>query len=50
MRLGIAAANNVSCARRFTHSGKVDWNATATGIAGSDTGTARASTVDLENN
>jgi len=45
----IVVLNTDDAVSHFTHSGKVDWNATATGTAGSDTGTARASTVDLEN-
>lgn len=44
----IVVLNTDDAVRHFTHSGKVDWNATATGTAGSDTGTAKVSTTDLE--
>jgi lipid-binding SYLF domain-containing protein len=44
----IVVLNTDDAVRHFTHTGKVDWNATATGTAGSDTGTANVSTTDLE--
>jgi lipid-binding SYLF domain-containing protein len=40
--------NTDEAVRRFTGSGKLDWDATATGTAGSDSATAKASTGDLE--
>ena len=45
----IVVLNTEDAVRHFTGAGKVDWNATATGTAGADTGTERASTTDLEN-
>lgn len=45
----IVILNSDDAVTHFTRSGKMDWNATATGTAGADTGTARASTADLEN-
>jgi lipid-binding SYLF domain-containing protein len=44
----IVVLNTDDAVRHFTGSGKLDWDATATGTAGSDTGTDRASTSDLE--
>jgi lipid-binding SYLF domain-containing protein len=44
----IVVLNTDDAVRQFTGSGKMDWNATATGTAGSDTGTAKVSTNDLE--
>jgi len=44
----IVVLNTDDAVRHFTSSGKLDWNATATGTAGSDSGTDRVSTTDLE--
>jgi SH3 domain-containing YSC84-like protein 1 len=44
----IVVLNSEDAVRHFTGSGKLDWNATASGTAGSDTGTTRLSTSDLE--
>lgn len=44
----IVVLNTDDALQHFTSSGKLNWDATATGTAGSDTGTARASTSDLE--
>src|SRR5271168_5161046 len=44
----IVVLNTDDAVQHFTNSGKLNWDATATGTAGSDTGTARASTSDLE--
>jgi lipid-binding SYLF domain-containing protein len=44
----IVVLNTEDAVRHFTGSGKLDWDATASGTAGSDTGTARATTSDLE--
>jgi lipid-binding SYLF domain-containing protein len=44
----IVVLNTDDAVRHFTDSGKLEWNATATGTAGSETGTDRASTSDLE--
>ena len=44
----IVVLNTDEAVRQFTSSGKMDWNATATGTAGPDTGTAKVSTTDLE--
>lgn len=44
----IVVLNTDEAVRHFTGSGKLDWNATATGTAGSDSATVRASTTDLE--
>jgi len=44
----IVVLNTDDAVHHFTGSGKLDWDATATGTAGSDTGTDRVSTSDLE--
>ncbi|HEY0257670.1 MAG TPA: lipid-binding SYLF domain-containing protein [Candidatus Methylacidiphilales bacterium] len=44
----IVVLNSNDAVKHFTGSGKMNWDATATGTAGSDTGTARVSTTDLE--
>jgi lipid-binding SYLF domain-containing protein len=44
----IVVLNTDDAVQHFTGSGKLDWNATATGTAGSDTGTERVTTTDLE--
>ena len=44
----IVVLNTDDAVRHFTGSGKLNWDATATGTAGSDTGTERVSTTDLE--
>jgi lipid-binding SYLF domain-containing protein len=44
----IVVLNTDDAVRHFTGSGKLDWDATATGTAGSDTGTDRVTTSDLE--
>ena len=44
----IVVLNTDDAVQHFTSTGKTDWNATATGTAGSDTGTAKVSTTDLE--
>jgi len=44
----IVVLNTEDAVRHFTGSGKLNWDATATGTAGSDTGTARVTTTDLE--
>ncbi len=44
----IVVLNTDDAVNHFTRSGKVDWNATASGTAGEDTGTAKVSTTDLE--
>ena len=44
----IVVLNTDDAVRHFTGSGKLNWDATATGTAGSDTGTERVSTSELE--
>jgi lipid-binding SYLF domain-containing protein len=44
----IVVLNTDDAVRHFTDSGKLNFDATATGTAGSDTGTERVSTTDLE--
>jgi lipid-binding SYLF domain-containing protein len=44
----IVVLNTDDAVRHFTSEGKVAWDAMATGAAGSDSGTAKASTSDLE--
>jgi lipid-binding SYLF domain-containing protein len=44
----IVVLNTDDAVRHFTTTGKVVWNGTATGTAGSDTGTEKVSTNDLE--
>ncbi len=44
----IVILNTDDAVRHFTSSGKMNWDATATGTAGSDTGTEKLSTADLE--
>jgi lipid-binding SYLF domain-containing protein len=44
----IIILNTDDAVKHFTSRGKVNWDATATGTAGSDTGTAKVSTIDLE--
>jgi lipid-binding SYLF domain-containing protein len=44
----IVILNTDDAVKHFTSRGKVNWDATATGTAGSDTGTAKVSTIDLE--
>ncbi len=44
----IVVLNTDDAVRHFTGSGKLNWDATATGTAGADNATARASTTDLE--
>ncbi len=44
----IVVLNTEDAVRHFTGSGKLNWDATATGTAGSDTGTERVTTTDLE--
>jgi len=44
----IVVLNTEDAVRHFTSEGKVGWDAMATGTAGSDTGTEKVSTVDLE--
>lgn len=45
----IVILNTEDAIRHFTSSGKVDWNAAASGTAGSDSATDKVSTNDLEN-
>jgi lipid-binding SYLF domain-containing protein len=44
----IVVLNTDDAVKHFTGSGKLNWDATATGTAGSDTGTERVTTTDLE--
>ena len=44
----IVVLNTSDAVSHFTGSGKMDWDATASGTAGSDTGTAKVSTIELE--
>jgi len=44
----IVVLNSDDAVRHFTSRGKVDWNGTATGTAGSDSATERVATSDLE--
>lgn len=44
----ILVLNTDDAVRHFSESGNLDWNATASGTAGSATGTERITTVDLE--
>jgi lipid-binding SYLF domain-containing protein len=44
----IVILNTDEAVRHFTSRGKVNWDAMATGTAGSDTGTAKVSITDLE--
>lgn len=44
----IVILNSDDAVRRFTGSGKLDWNATATGTAGAANATEKATTADLE--
>lgn len=44
----IVVLNTEDAVRHFTAPGKLDWNATASGTAGSDTATDKVSTTDLE--
>ncbi|MCE0484972.1 MAG: lipid-binding SYLF domain-containing protein [Methylacidiphilales bacterium] len=44
----IVVLNTGDAVRHFTSTGKMTWNGTATGTAGSDTATEKISTIDLE--
>jgi len=44
----IVILNTDNAVRRFTSQGKMNWDATATGTAGSDTGTEKVSTTEIE--
>jgi len=44
----IVILNTDDAVRHFISSGKMNWDATATGTAGADTGTEKVSTTDLE--
>jgi lipid-binding SYLF domain-containing protein len=46
----IVILNTDDAVHHFTSSEKMNWNATATGTAGSDTATEKATTTDLEHN